>query len=320
MEDFMIEVLKRVSDYVSPEYKESKDNEWLDCQENLGLSNLENLDQLVIEAVNKLIATKDPEDKKALSSLQDKLNTALDRKAFRDVQDSSLNNPLVKALLVTLYQRNKALERTANFDENTGLYRVGYFRNAIDREMERAKRRNDSKYGLALIIGDIDHFKSFNDTYGHLVGDFVLKKVADIYKKQKRNTDIVARYGGEEFAIIALDTDESGAYKLADRIRKELESNPISLKDPKFREFLSKLSKENRREILEKISKQAGTTSLTELRNYNIQITSSFGIKSYSGESSKEDLIHKADCALYSAKESGRNQAIVYRPGMTKPE
>lgn len=131
----------------------------------------------------------------------------------------------------------------------------------------------------SCIAIDIDFFKKVNDTYGHLIGDEVLKHVAKIMMKAVRDTDIVTRYGGEEFIILTPSTSQESAVKIAERIRRAIEKNPYEMKD--------KL----------------------------IQITVSIGIaESISNDniSKIEVLIDKADQALYVAKESGRNQLKVY--------
>lgn len=128
----------------------------------------------------------------------------------------------------------------------------------------------------SCIALDIDFFKKVNDTYGHLIGDEVLKHVAEIMLKSVRDTDIVTRYGGEEFVILAPSTTLESAVKIAERIRREIETNPYEMKD--------KL----------------------------IHITVSIGIAEYGRILTFEELLDEADKALYVAKESGRNQCKVY--------
>ena len=121
-----------------------------------------------------------------------------------------------------------------------------------------------------------DNFKSFNDTYGHRVGDLVLKEIADIIKKLVRKTDIVARYGGEEFAVILPHTNLKGAEEEAERIREAVSSHAYA--------GLA-------REIL----------------------TMSLGVASYPCENSvlnSGDLVNLADTALYEAKRAGKNKVI----------
>jgi diguanylate cyclase (GGDEF)-like protein len=128
----------------------------------------------------------------------------------------------------------------------------------------------------------VDKFKRVNDTYGHPVGDMVLRGLAAILKQDVvRDTDMAARYGGEEFAVILEGTDTEGAAKLADRIRKDLE-------------------------------KAVFRTELGKLR-----VTISMGVSTYPDHAvSKEDLIERADIALYAAKEGGRNQVRTFEKQM----
>ena len=121
---------------------------------------------------------------------------------------------------------------------------------------------------------DIDYFKKFNDKFGHQAGDAVLKQVASILKKNTRISDYVCRYGGEEMAIILPNTAYEETLKNAERIRKAVEETPFKL-------------------------------SLTQ----EGQVTISLGISSYDGaDETAQDIIKRADNALYKAKENGRNQ------------
>lgn len=122
--------------------------------------------------------------------------------------------------LAAISIENAKLFEMAIIDRMTSLYNHQYFKNRIYEEMERAKRYKKS---LSLIFFDIDHFKSFNDTYGHLQGDIVLKEVAKIIKEAVRKIDIPSRYGGEEFAIILPETDLDNALIVAEKIRTRIE-------------------------------------------------------------------------------------------------
>jgi diguanylate cyclase len=128
-----------------------------------------------------------------------------------------------------------------------------------------------------LLLIDIDHFKKINDTYGHPAGDIVLKRVANIIRKTVRNIDIPARYGGEEFVVVLIGTGEKGAVNMGERLRK-------AVMDTKF--------------------ESDGTT---------FNLTISIGISTYEGEAmKKEDLVDKADKALYQAKGNGRNRSVLW--------
>src|SRR5690606_7540210 len=108
---------------------------------------------------------------------------------------------------------HRAIERQAVTDELTGLANRRRFNEALSAEVERAKRFSHS---FALILLDIDDFKSINDEYGHQQGDAVLREVASVLRELSREIDLPARYGGEEFALILPGTDIEGAYNLAE--------------------------------------------------------------------------------------------------------
>lgn len=163
------------------------------------------------------------------------------------------------------------LTDAARTDPLTGLLNRRGFEEAFDVELERA-RRGDG--GLSVIVGDLDRFKEVNDRFGHAAGDEVLRRVGATIRRMKRSWDIAARIGGEEFAVLAPDTDEHGAYVLAERLRMEIE------------------------EAFEPTG--AG------------QLTGSFGIVSFPihGQTG-EALLQAADQALYAAKRLGRNRAVI---------
>jgi len=164
---------------------------------------------------------------------------------------------------------NIAYDRQVIVDGLTGLYVHWFFYQCLEKEISRAERQNSS---LALLMVDLDHFKQFNDTYGHLMGDKALMKVAEILKNDLRDIDTVARYGGEEFAIILPGVDERLAFRTADRIRKGLESYHFQVVDGKFR------------------------------------LTLSIGSSIYEKGLGAREMVERADKALYWVKQHGRNQ------------
>ncbi|WP_020469992.1 sensor domain-containing diguanylate cyclase [Zavarzinella formosa] len=188
------------------------------------------------------------------------------RTIFRDVTEKkNLEN------LMTEYQReleaaNTRLRALATTDGLTGINNRALFQNRFAEEFERAVR-----YGraLSLLIMDVDHFKKFNDSFGHPAGDEVLKSVAKLLAATCRGTDILARYGGEEFVVLLPDTDQGGAMVLAERFRRAVAGGdwpqrPVTL--------------------------SIGAASVTqEMWDPN-------------------QLLQKADAALYRSKESGRNR------------
>jgi diguanylate cyclase (GGDEF)-like protein len=171
---------------------------------------------------------------------------------------------------------NSRLYLMATMDRMTRLYIHHYFQERLAEELKRSERY---KKPLCLLISDIDHFKNFNDNYGHQQGDTVLKETAKILKDATRKIDIAARYGGEEFAIILPETDLESATAVANRIRKKIE------------EF-----------------KFPGQTD-------PLHVTISIGVAQYDPERDldKRDLIERADKALYKAKNSGRNCVAAFK-------
>jgi len=113
-----------------------------------------------------------------------------------------------------LYEMTKKLAIT---DGLTELYNYRYFQKQLANELSRAKRYNRP---LSLIMLDVDDFKKYNDIYGHLKGDEVLREIARILNNNSRESDVVARYGGEEFVVVLPETDEKGAYCVAEKIRE----------------------------------------------------------------------------------------------------
>ncbi len=148
-------------------------------------------------------------------------------------------------------------------DGLTGLYVHWFFYQCLEKEISRAERQNLS---LALLMVDLDHFKQFNDTYGHPMGDKALVKVAEILKKDLRDIDTVARYGGEEFAIILPGVDEKLALRTAERIRKSMGNHRFKVINGKF------------------------------------QLTLSIGISIYEKDTSAEEMVERADKSLYWVK------------------
>jgi diguanylate cyclase (GGDEF)-like protein len=164
-------------------------------------------------------------------------------------------------------------ERGALVDELTGLYNRRYFNDAIQREVERFKRFGQR---FSLIMLDVDHFKRFNDTYGHLVGDDALQTVAKVLQDTARTFDHVVRYGGEEFALILPHTDAEQAMAAAERMRKAVERRPVQVKD------------------------------------LSVPITVSLGTATFPEDAiNARDMVSRADEALYEAKVT-RNRSCSY--------
>lgn len=183
---------------------------------------------------------------------------------------------LVAENLLTREYANEGLLRFAFTDYLTGLRTRGYFEQQLDLEFKRAERRRQK---FSLLMVDIDHFKALNDTFGHHVGDQVLRDIASILMKDMREVDTVARYGGEEFVLILPETTEAGAAYVANRLRKAVEQAKFFAGSPHAIQHL----------------------------------TISIGIAVFDKDAQfKRDLIEFADAALYAAKHNGRNSVVCY--------
>jgi len=168
---------------------------------------------------------------------------------------------------------NERLAQLATTDPLTTLLNRRALTERLTREMERALRDDSS---VALLLIDLDHFKRVNDTHGHLVGDAVLRDVAELLLAGARGSDFVGRFGGEEFLVVLPDTDDDGAAAFAERIRERVEAHrfPDREGDPSLR------------------------------------MTTSIGVATFPAAliESVEDLFARADAALYRAKADGRNR------------
>lgn len=168
------------------------------------------------------------------------------------------------------------LERRAYSDYLTGLPNRRYFFEQAERELRRTQRHD---LRLSILMLDIDHFKHVNDTYGHKVGDIVLKKLADECRTTLRSIDIVGRIGGEEFAILLPETGRESAMEIAERLRARLAATQVPLHNGLPLHFTVSF----------------GVTTLAE-KEINIDV-----------------LLNQADQALYSAKETGRNKVCLFQ-------
>ena len=159
-------------------------------------------------------------------------------------------------------------------DSLTGLYNRGYFEECLSGEISRSRRYNTE---FSILFLDLDDFKQVNDTRGHLAGDYVLKKVANLIKKEKREEDVVARYGGEELVIILPETNKVNTIIKAERIRKKIQDMPL------------------------------------EFDGNIIKISISGGVATFPQDASEPNkLIQCADQALYRAKSEGKNRICLF--------
>ncbi|GAB3920544.1 diguanylate cyclase [Kribbella albertanoniae] len=189
---------------------------------------------------------------------------------------------LTVALLITVLGLHRALlvgqfQFAARTDSNTGLANTMFWHEIAAKELERAQNANAS---LGVLYLDLDHFKTVNDTHGHLAGDQVLKTIAAELKHEIRTDDLVGRLGGEEFAILLPNTNADDTLRTAERIRHRIANLVISVTAP------------------------TGTTLVDGL-------TCSIGAATYPAAGHSLDvLLMAADTATYAAKEAGRNQVV----------
>lgn len=197
---------------------------------------------------------------------------------------------LSKQSSITIQRANTYAEtlQHATLDALTGLNNRRQFETRLNQEVSTARRQGKP---LCAMMLDIDFFKSVNDTYGHIVGDLVLKNLAKVIKSQLRESDIASRYGGEEFAILLPFTNVDEAVAVGERLRKAVEASSVELPA-------------NNEKVAE------GETC--------VKRTVSVGVNLFVETDSPQELYKKADEALYVAKTTGRNQVIVYREGLTK--
>ncbi len=173
------------------------------------------------------------------------------------------------------------LKKLSITDDLTGLYNARHFYKQLEMEIERSNRYN---HPLSLLLLDIDFFKNYNDTYGHLEGNTVLSTIGKVIEECLRTLDSAYRFGGEEFTIILPETDGEKAYNVAKRISSTIKSQRFSPKPGK-----------------------------------SVGITVSIGISEYKPKGDMKNFIKCADMAMFSAKEQGRN-LIVFLPCLESEE
>jgi diguanylate cyclase (GGDEF)-like protein len=174
----------------------------------------------------------------------------------------------------SLEEKTEILEDKANKDALTSLYNKGYI---FDQLKYQISLSQSTKKPFSIIMIDIDHFKKVNDTFGHLCGDYVLKKISSIFSEQTRSVNIIGRYGGEEFLILCPGSDKYSAFNFAERLRTLIENMQFAYEGKNFK------------------------------------ITISAGVAEFDNKIKKpETLIANADTALYQAKNSGRNRTVIF--------
>jgi diguanylate cyclase (GGDEF)-like protein len=182
---------------------------------------------------------------------------------------------LVYADVTDLVQHADELKVLATVDGMTGLFNRRHFLSLAEIEWSRYQRHGRS---MSLVLFDIDRFKSINDSFGHYAGDHVITQIADICQQQKRKSDIIARFGGEEFLILLPETELAAAQRVAERLRRKVETSAFSV-----------------------ASNAINATISVGIAEADPSMNSIF------------DLIKLADNALYMAKDSGRNRVCAAR-------
>lgn len=220
---------------------------------------------------------------KNTKSIQEILQEANIRLSLINLDFDQMNQELIKTkmelenLTKELKDKNTLLSNLANIDGLTEIYNHRYFQNSLDNEIDRAIRHETQ---LSLLLIDIDFFKKFNDTYGHQVGDFILKEFSAALKKELRKYDTLARYGGEEFTVILPNTSSDEALIVAEKLRAAIDEH------------------------------------IFEDMQTDYHITASFGVSTakpvIDDDFSKSNFINEADAALYDAKEAGRNKVSLF--------
>jgi diguanylate cyclase (GGDEF)-like protein/PAS domain S-box-containing protein len=177
------------------------------------------------------------------------------------------------SLSIANVKLSESLSRQSIQDPQSGLYNRRFMEESLQREILRAGRKQTQ---IGIIMGDLDHFKKFNDVYGHAAGDKIIVQIGKLFKERFRGSDIACRYGGEEFLIILPETSRDDTFKRADALREDIKKMEMVFQG----------------QIL-------GT------------ITMSMGIASYPEKGARiEDLLRVADTALYKAKQEGRDKVV----------
>ena len=187
----------------------------------------------------------------------------------------------ISRLLGKINETQQKLMALASIDDLTQLYNRRYFFERFNQEVERSKRYQRP---LSCIIMDIDFFKHVNDSFGHLAGDQVLINIAQIVRKNCRQSDLPGRYGGEELIVLLPETEAVGAMNIADRIREMIEQHRTV----------------DGKGMVIGVTVSIGVASLNGMELRNIE--------------NNELIIQRADDALLQAKKYGRNRIELYRP------
>jgi diguanylate cyclase (GGDEF)-like protein len=180
---------------------------------------------------------------------------------------------------ISIAIQNNLHHESAITDPKTGLYNHAYFMQCLEQEISRAARHG-TEAGIVML--DVDHFKKFNDTWGHLAGDEVLDSIARTMKRAVRSEDVSSRFGGEEFCTLVIECDAAKVLEVAERIRTSIEGMSVKYKEDR------------------------------------LSVTVSLGccVVDPDLRASASEYVEMADRALYLSKSGGRNRSTIYRPGL----
>ena len=209
---------------------------------------------------------------------------SLERRVEERSAEVRTKNEELEVLNAALKGAVTNLETLVVTDSLTGVHNRRHFNEVLEFEFRRSAR---AQHPLTLMMVDVDHFKSFNDNYGHRAGDEILRHVAQVLQDTLRSTDILARYGGEEFVVLLLDTAGTRGEMIGDKLREAVESFsfPVSRNAPLA------------------------------------QVTVSVGVASFPEDADDAQLlVERADRAMYAAKAAGRNRVEVWTEELEKQE
>lgn len=230
-------------------------NSYSGSLEQAGYALAEGIDSKDLAELTQQLLTKTKQMQKTNQKLESRLETAQDD--------------------VMLLKRDlEEVQRQSMTDSLTKIYNRKFFDQHISKSITNAKESGDP---LCLVMADIDHFKNFNDTFGHQTGDQVLRLVAMTMKSNTKGSDLACRYGGEEFVLVLPNTNIQSAVMISDKIRKAIQAKELL-----------------KRSTNEKLGR----------------ITCSFGVAQLTPGDTEVTLIERADAALYAAKRNGRNRVI----------
>lgn len=228
----------------------------------------------------------------------DRPETDAERMARRIIEGLETENQTLRAENARLKAENKRLEELSTHDPLTGILNRRGVKERVElitaisqvEEEKRSRHEKKSRRKFSILSLDIDHFKMVNDTYGHEIGDVVLKKVAKFLSDITRKYDIVARWGGEEFLVIFHEIDAQRAV------------NKFFNEEYRIEKYKGLNKSENSPQISLNVETEKGI----------IEITLSGGVTDYMPGENLEDAVKRSDFALYKSKEGGRNRIMMY--------